>query len=150
MRASLFFIVFFVFSSFTDKPELERAALLGELNYARLQPALYSASIGISLKDHWPVGKLTWDNQLGKKAQRYAEFLLENRVLQHSQMGYPESILWCYDVNNAVKQFIIDEDVPDLSHRIHLLDGKYTRAGIGVSTGWVGRWERTYVVILTR
>jgi len=150
MRALLCLLVFFALSSFTDKPELERVALIGELNMARANPEAYGCALNIDLSEFKPAGALVLDKRMNRHAQDYADALVKKINLVHSQMGYYESILWCYDLDNAVKQFIIDEDVPDLSHRIHLLNGNHTRAGIGVSTGWVGRWERTYVVILTR
>lgn len=124
--------------------------LLLELNSVRSNPLYYGTSMGLDLGYIEPLPTLHWDNHLASRAQVYSQVLYDNVELTHSTMPYYESILWNYDVYNSISQFIIDDGVPDLGHRRHLLNRFETKIGIGVTYGRVGAWDRVYVVILTK
>lgn len=147
----LFRIFLTAFAFQNELVELEKLSLLDELNYARANPEAYGLAIDVDLSYIHATMHLEWDKGLARQAQRYSKFLYENEYLVHSgDPRYRESILWNYDVCNSIKQFIIDEDVPSLAHRKHLLDSREIKAGIGISKGRVGRWYCVYVVILTQ
>lgn len=146
----LFFILVFSASiAVSQDYHAEKMNLLYELNIARSDPQFYGLSVGVDLSDYQASGELQWDNNLAKEAQRFSKELFDNKTLFHSTMPFRESILWNYEACNAIRQFIIDAGVPDLGHRKHLLDGSETKIGIGITKGWVGHWNRVYVVILT-
>ena len=58
--------------------------------------------------------------------------------------------LWNYDICNSIKQIIVDDGVPSLEHRKHLLGCPESKVGIRIAKGKVGRWLSYYVVIITK
>lgn len=125
--------------------------ILDELNEARANPVVYGKSIDVDLSLFKPMEALSLVEDLSLNAKWYSQRLFDMApVFEHSHFLFKESILWNYDVCSSVSQFIIDEGVPDLGHRKHMLNRTQTKVGIGVTSGFIGGWHRTYVVILTK
>ena len=132
----------------TDTPVADLKDGLAFLNQVRQNPAKYSAEFGIDLSAMKPNIALTWNDTLAKVAQAKAVDMATRGYFGHvdpdgngmnikiAKAGYSllsdwttprsqnffESLGAGYrDINDAIKNLIIDADTPSLGHRLHLL-----------------------------
>lgn len=144
-----------------------RRASFRELNQVRQNPALYATKYRtLALATLSKKAPLTWDTTLARLAQRKAEDMARRNYFAHQdqrnkgmnyylwQAGYPlparyskgdqanevESIACDTEgPTNFIQQLIVDEGIPSLGHRKHLLGlNDYsglpaTQVGIGIA-----------------
>lgn len=152
-----------------------------ELNAVRQQPAKYAAIYKVPALRRVPAKPaLVWDEKLAELAQRKAADMAANNYMAHLdkkgrgmnyhlwQANYPLPDFYSKDVraNNVesiaantegpmdfVKQLIIDEGVPNLGHRKHLLgfhdgDTPATHVGIGIAYNPNSRYKYYCSILL--
>ena len=144
---------------------------LEELNDARANPAAYGATIGVDLSYIPPAPPLTWDTRLEQAAALDAQDMNNRNFFGHvnpdglgpgeriANAGYPAAT-WGESIAagsimpgpaDALKDLIIDQGVPDLGHRNHLLgygspDNLQRQVGIGIVQGGSGTYQNYYVI----
>lgn len=124
--------------------EQEKIMLLNLLNKARQDPQTLGKRLELDLSRYKSMQSLTNDIELTRYAQWYSEQLLEQApMFEHSNLSYPEIIAWSYDPCKTINQFILSP-----SHRQEMLDASHTKVGVGLTKGYVGKYFRSYVVIL--
>lgn len=160
-----------------DKPEALKAFQL--LNDIRTHPENYQSEFSF-LKNFIAKGKLTWNDTLARVAETKALDMANRNYFEHvnpsgygmnydiNQSGYKLPQDWVKDkslnyfesiaVNAAdgervIRLFIIDEGVPSLGHRKHLLglddwNASLTDIGIGFVRCHKGCTYQTYVSLI--
>jgi hypothetical protein len=143
---------------------------LEELNDARANPAAYGQSIGVDLSYIPPAPPLAWDARLEQAATLDAQDLNARNFFSHvnpdgldpgqriANAGYA-AVTWGESIAgtvlpqpaDALKALIIDQGVPDLGHRDHLLgygspNDLQLQVGIGIVQGGSGIYQNYYVI----
>jgi hypothetical protein len=144
---------------------------LEELNDARANPAAYGQSIGVDLSYIAPSPPLAWDGRLVQAATLDAQDMNARNFFAHvnpdglgpgdriANAGYP-AMAWGESIAaggtipqpaDALALLIIDQGVPDLGHRNHLLangspDNLQRQVGIGIVQGGSGAYQNYYVI----
>ncbi|HLJ95581.1 MAG TPA: CAP domain-containing protein, partial [Gemmataceae bacterium] len=126
-----------VLSVFT--PTAVEQAFLEQLNDARANPAAYGASIGLDLSSVAPAQPLAFDPRLIQSARLHSQDMNDRSYFAHitpdgigpgqrmadaglAAMNYGESIAGGYPgPSQALSALILDNGIPDLGHRRHLL-----------------------------
>lgn len=164
--------------------DLEQARLVNfkELNQVRQNPVLYAARYNIpALMKLGKKPPLAWDTTLARLAQRKAEDMARRNYFGHQdksnkgmnyylwKAGYPLPQRFSKDPQanevesiacdtsgplNFIEQLIVDEGVPSLGHRKHLLsitgyDGlPTTQVGIGIAYDARSRYKYYCCVLI--
>jgi uncharacterized protein YkwD len=156
-------------------------ANLEELNAVRQSPDQYASIYKVPALRKVPAKPaLIWDEQLAELAQRKAEDMASKNYMAHVdkkgrgmnyylwQAGYPLPDFYSKDIraNNVesiaantagpadfVKQLIIDEGVPNLGHRKHLLgfndgDTPATHVGIGIAYNPNSKYKYYFSILI--
>ncbi|MCO5945384.1 CAP domain-containing protein [Mucilaginibacter flavidus] len=130
------------------KPGTDLKDGLAFLNLVRQNPAKYGTEFGIDLSAMKPNIALTWNDTLAKVAQAKAMDMATRGYFDHvdpdgngmnikiAEAGYSLLQSWTTprsqnyfeslgagyrDINDAIKNLIIDAGTPSLGHRLHLL-----------------------------
>ena len=152
-----------------------------ELNAVRQHPARYAAIYKVPALRKVPAKPaLIWDAELAALAQRKAEDMAANNYMAHTdkkgrgmnyylwKANYPLPDFYAKDIraNNVesiaanteeamdfVKQRIVDEGVPNLGHRKHLLgfndgDTPATHVGIGIAHNPNSRYKYYFSILI--
>ena len=143
--------------------------MLEQLNDARANPTAYGQSIGLDLSNVAASQPLAWDDRLVAAARGHSEDMNNRRFFNHtnpsglgpgqrisnqgySNSGWAESIAAGYSSTaSALKGLIIDDGVPDLGHRRHLLAidaafRSHSQIGIGVVLNGSGPYSNYYTL----
>jgi uncharacterized protein YkwD len=143
--------------------------MLEQLNDARANPTAYGNSIGLDLSTVAPSQPLAWDTRLIAAAELHSQDMSANSYFGHNDLsgndpgqritaqGYTwtswgESIAAGYSATaDALSALIIDNGIPDLGHRRHLLaiDPVFqtqTQVGIGVLMNGTGPYTNYYTI----
>jgi uncharacterized protein YkwD len=129
-----------------DNAEAARAFTF--LNQVRANPAAYSSAFGVDLSGIGPRPQLTWNKNLAQAAQNRALDMAQRNYFSHTtpeglginvlinRAGYtlpaawlqPPSLNYFESIDggapsgkDAIRLLIVDQGVPDLGHRKHLL-----------------------------
>jgi uncharacterized protein YkwD len=172
-------------NNYNNKTQLlpnEAKKAFAYLNKIRANPTKYSQSIGVDLSYIAPSKKLKWNNLLAKVAQEKAIDMAQRNYFSHVtpecyginyllfKAGYYtkielikdstangfESISAGYsDGKESVKSLIIDEDVPSLGHRNHLLGygewfASLNEIGIGYARNRQSHYEYYVCIIIAK
>jgi uncharacterized protein YkwD len=153
------------------QPTAEEQLFLEILNDARANPAAYGASIGLNLSGVAPAQPLAFNTQLVEAARRHSVDLNARNYFAHntpeglnpgarltqagfSWIGYGESLAGGSAFPGpaeALAALIIDEGVPNLGHRRHLLAldalfTPHTLVGVGIVKGGTGDLTNYYTI----
>ncbi len=151
------------------QPTAVEQVFLERLNDARANPPAYGASIGLDLSGVASAQPLAFDTRLIQAARDHAQDMNDRAYFSHytpeglgpgermSNAGfawtsYGESIAAGYSTpESALAGFIIDEGVPSLGHRKHLLamEGYFQsqkQVGIGIVQNGSGPYRHYYAV----
>src|SRR5262245_59142847 len=151
------------------QPTAAEQLFLERLNDARANPAAYGASIGLDLSGVAPSQPLAWDTRLVQAARLHSQDMSDRNYFGHvdpsgldpgariTAAGFPwtswgESIAAGYpDPASALAGLIIDNGVPSLGHRHHLLamDALYQgqrQVGVGIVLGGTGQYQNYYTI----
>jgi uncharacterized protein YkwD len=149
----------------TDQEQL----FLELLNMARANPAAYGASIGLDLSNVAPSMPLAFNLQLMQAARLHSQDMSQRDFFGHvnpdgldpgdriDRVGYDwkaygESLAAGYDTPaDALRALIIDEGIPDLGHRKHLLSidsvsATLSEVGIGIVNESSGIYDDYYTI----
>jgi uncharacterized protein YkwD len=153
------------------QPTAVEQLFLEQLNDARANPAAYGQSIGLDLSNVAPAQPLAFNPQLVQAARLHAQDMAARGYFDHytpegldpgarlnaagfAWNSYGESIAGGSAFPGpaeALRGLIIDQGVPDLGHRVHLLaiDAVFkdqTQVGIGVDQNTAGPLQNYYVI----
>jgi uncharacterized protein YkwD len=147
--------------------------LLEILNAARAYPAGYGRSIGLDLSSVAASQPLAFNLLLMESARKHSQDMNDRNFFGHlnpdnqdpgdriDAVGYPwsgygESIAAGYDtVDEALRALIIDDGVPDLGHRKHLLSidsvsATLPEVGVGIVLNGTGQYNDYYTIDTAR
>ncbi len=150
-------------------PTAVEQLLLERLIDARANPAAYGASIGLDLSGVAPSQPLAFNPQMIQAARGHSQDMSARAYFDHDSpdgrdpgrrlsdagfiwFGYGESLAAGYPTpEDALRGLIIDEGVPDLGHRRHLLAidtvfQNHTQVGVGILQGGSGPWRNYYTI----
>lgn len=151
------------------EPTAVEQLFLEQLNDARANPAAYGNSIGLDLSGVAASQPLAWDPRLIAAARGHSQDMNDRNFFDHTNpsgqnpgaritaQGYSftswgESIAAGFaNTGEALKALIIDDGIPDLGHRKHLLaiDSIFknqSQVGIGVVLGGSGYYSNYYTI----
>lgn len=152
------------------RPTREEAACLDAINNIRADPRAYGERIGLDLSAYRPAPPLAFDPVLAEAAWYHSLDMARRRYFDHrtpegvdpggqiavagfAWRSWGQSVAAGYrTADESLKAMVVDDGVPSLSHRRHLLavDGVFRRqrfAGVGFVRG-VGPY-RTYITVNT-
>lgn len=170
-------------SEYLDRDQAKAA--FEYLNKVRVDPDAYSASIGVDLSAVEARDVLTWNNTLQEVAEAKALDLANRNYFAHvdpdgfginyhmNKAGYPMRPEWTTDPKtnnfeslaansrdnfsgqNFINQLIIDEDVPSLGHRKHLLgmgdwNASLTECGVAIARKQGTKYTNYLVYIIAK
>src|SRR5262245_9664566 len=150
-------------------PTAVEQLFLEQLNDARANPAAYGSSIGLDLSGVAPSQPLAFDTRLVEAARLHSLDMNNQNYFGHtgsdgsdpgqrmssagfSWYSYGESIAAGFaDGASALKALIIDNGIPDLGHRRHLLaiDSYFKdqkQVGVGIVTGGSGQYQNYFTI----
>lgn len=150
-------------------PTVAEQVFLERLNDARANPPAYGQSIGLNLANVAASQPLAFNRNLIQAARDHSQDMNNRRFFAHTNpsgvnpgqrlqaagfdwMGYGESLVaGVADPAGALRLLIIDEGVPDLGHRRHLLAidsfySSHTQVGIGGVLGGSGPYRDYFTI----
>jgi uncharacterized protein YkwD len=140
------------------QPTAQEQLLLQQLNAIRANPAAYGRSIGLNLSDVAPSQPLAFNTLLESSARAHSQDMNGQNYFAHvSPSGqtpgdrmtaagfawaeWGESIAAGFTTSaEALQALIVDQGIPDLGHRIHLLAMSslfqaQNQVGVGIASG---------------
>jgi uncharacterized protein YkwD len=151
------------------EPTAFEQLMLEILNAARANPSSYGQSIGLDLSQVAASQPLAFDLKLMESARKHSQDMNDRNFFGHVNpsgqdpgdridaagyqwSGYGESIAAGYNtVDEALKALIIDDGIPDLGHRKHLLaidsvSATLPDVGIGIVFDGSGQYGDYYTI----